>query len=174
MLSTYHHFDKYADRVAGRGTRSFGLVLVTIGGEFPQRPLVRRSYILSTSTVFARLDHLLQLHQEVFGLPKRLDHLLIFDLHLFDLRLQRPGARLELRQLLRKDHIAGFEIRQRLGCRLGVRDDGHANLVARHATCDANFRLRLNQGRVEGLELGYGVLFALMLGENGELTGSSA
>ena len=34
-----------------------------------------------------------------------------------------------------------------------------------------NFRLRLNQGRVEGLELGYGVLFALMLGENGALTG---
>ena len=32
------------------------------------------------------------------------------------------------------------------------------------------FGLRL-QGRVEGLELGYGVLFALMLGENGELTG---
>ena len=34
-----------------------------------------------------------------------------------------------------------------------------------------NFRLRLNQGRVEGLELGYGVLFALVLGENGEWTG---
>ena len=32
------------------------------------------------------------------------------------------------------------------------------------------FGLRL-QGRVEGLELGYGVLFALVLGENGELTG---